>query len=317
MNNIRIIIQSKSEKLLSDINNLKYFIDNFDLIIIDEYEIPNNIKKYKYNLHIDTIDENIYNILKCDITILYVNDEYVVFQKYLKRISYKEEKLILLKNVVNIYITNSEYSKNILINKHKINSNNIIFIKKLINPNLYNLNKENKKKNMIYFKPDIYSYQKNINLLKVWAKYFLNRKEKLIIHYTRYNDNLVTYFKKISGLKINIFNKYYYKNIILFKDNKFYDDYKDNILLSIINYSNYNIYNIILSNIIQNINIITYNNILTKELLFNNKFFFNIFNEIEIKENLDKFFSSNKKNQYESYENDIDNNILNKYLELK
>ena len=62
-NIIRIIIQSSSKKLLNDIDNLKQFIDKFDLIIIDEIELSNeinNIEKYKYNLHIDTIDENIY-----------------------------------------------------------------------------------------------------------------------------------------------------------------------------------------------------------------------------------------------------------------
>jgi hypothetical protein len=290
-NIIRIIIQSSSKKLLNDIDNLKQFIDKFDLIIIDEIELSNeinNIEKYKYNLHIDTIDENIYTNYPCDITLLYVNNEYVIFEKYLKRVIYKDYPLVLIKNVVDLYITNSDYSKNILINEHKIKSDNIIFIKV---PESHILIKNNKYKNIIYFKPDIYSYQKNINLLKIWIKYYLSRKEKLVIHYTRYNDKLVSYFKKISGIKINLFGINYYKNIIIFKDDKFYNNYKNNIMLSIINYSNYNIYNVILYNISQKINMITYDNALTRELLPNNKIFLNSFEEDDIKKTLNIFFN--------------------------
>ena len=304
---IRIIYDYDLTKLKIEYKYIKNLFPKHDLYIYNNYKIGENYQFYNINIFIDSIPEQIFLKFPCNITILLVNEQYIIEDSYLRRESYIDSPLIKLDDVVNYYFCLSNYSYNYLINKN-IHKNKLILLNGLINIKNNNIinrhinNKQhitNKKINeYIYYEIDKYSKQNNIIMLEIWLKYYINNTNiNLIIKYEYQKDIIIDLFKeKINIKKLNDENIYFYKNIILFKKNDYLKKYNKNIKLSIVNFSNFNLLYTLFTNILNKRIIITINNELTNELC-DKSFLFNNFTENNINNLLKKYFQLNDKNK--------------------
>ena len=278
MNNIRVIIDDVI-KMYNQYNQIRNLLPNHTLYI---YKKINTDKQeiFNYNIFIDTISEKAYELCPAKNTILFVNEEYVNVLQYLRREFYIDKPLIPLSDVVDYYLCQTLYTKNIL-KKRKINKNKIIYSGLLTgnidNSTLY-------KQKYIYYDIDLYSGQDNLVLLTTWMKYFINRQEILIISYKYKKDAIVRY-------NDNLFKTKKFKNIIL-KDDA--ENVNLNIYASIINTSNYNFTTTLCDNILNNRLIITVNNDIFKPS-FGNVILMDKFNEENIKKALNNLFNLSDK----------------------
>ena len=284
---IQIIYDYNLSKLENQYNYIKDIFPKHKLIIYEKKEIQIK-KKSKYNIYIDSISENQYNMYPSEFNILIVNDEYITINKYLRRETCNSSPLILIDDIINYYFCLTQYSFNIL--SKSINKNKILFLPGLI----YNIHKPINNKNTeiyILYEIDLYSMQYNINILTTWIKHFLNRPEKLIIKYSYISELIISKFQDISKIKVIIDKIYFYKNIIFFKNNSFLSNYINNIKLVIINNSYYNLLYKLYENILYKHYIITIKNDISINNLHSSNIFLDNFNENNIYNSLHKYFS--------------------------
>ena len=312
---IRIIYSYDTEKSIIEYNILKNIIKKHELFVYNGLNEPKyeKLKKVKYNIYIDVIPEDAYLNLPCINTILIVNDLYISEDIYLRREYYKKIPFIKIHDVVNYYICITHYSYKILskvIDKKKLIYFNIVDYASIINANsilknllldkhkeknhiLINMQKNFNKKYILY-EIDIYSNIKNIIMLKVWEKYFINSDKILIIKFLYRKENIIKYFTEISKIKvkINFITTYIFKNIILTNDS--IDIYNKDIGCYIINRSYYSLAINLYKAILNNKFIITSKNTISKELLKENVIYFNKFTELELKNCLDQYLNNIK-----------------------
>jgi hypothetical protein len=285
--NIRIIYDYKLSKLEKQYNYIKNIFPLHELVIYNN--IQNNLlfEYRKYNIYLDIISENQVFLYPSEYNILIVNDEYVITNNtYLRRESYNRNPLILQNDVIHFYFCLTQYSYNIL--KKKININKLILLDGLFEKVDKPLNISDK---YLYYEIDMYSQQNNINILKTWLKYYINRPEKLIIKYIYEKEDIVSEFKKLLHLEKLFDNKiYFFKNIIFFSDNKYLSDYLNKIKTIIINNSNYNFIYKLYEYIYNNKYIITLNNEISKEVLDKSNILFNEFTEDNLNNAFKNFF---------------------------
>ena len=258
---------------------------------------------YRYNIYFDNIGEEEFEKLPCDFTILIVNEEYLLKNKYLRREMYLEKKLSSLKDVVNYYFCLSKYSFDIL--SKDINKSKLILTDGLFENSIYNsINKSSNK--YIYYYSDPYSKKDNINILKIWIKYYLKRDEILILNLHFFIEDIIVYIMELLNLTIiNHRGIYYYNNIIIYMMNNFNFQFLNNIYASIINHSNYDLVLELHENILYKNFIITNDNIISKEILLDNALYFTKFDEDSIKEMMDTFFGYSQKYVEESIQNNL------------
>ena len=314
--NIRIIYDYNLSKLINQYNYIKNIFPKHELIVYEKKYIQIS-KKSDYNIYIDSISENQYNMYPSMNHLLIVNDEYIQINKYLRKESYNSTPLILIDNVINYYLCLTQYSYNILL---KItNKNKIIYLPGLV----YKISKPinyNDNQKYILYEIDKYSMQYNINILTIWIKYFINRPEKLIIKYSYITELIITKFCNYSKLNILIDNIYFYKNIILFKDDKFLLNYINNINLVIINNSYYSLLYKLYENILNEYYIITIKNDISDEYLHKSNILLENFNENNILNSLNKYFllNDNDKNKIIKYNiNELEKKINKTKIKIK
>ena len=324
---IRIIYTPIIKKVEYQLNILKTmdFIKNNDIYYYKYDKIndadKNEFKyKYKYNIFIDLVSESLYNKLPAEYTILFVNDDYLLNNNYLRREYFKNEPLKLLDEHINFYFCLTKYSYKLLfyiINKKKLYLLNGCTM--LINYNTLNINNK-----YIYYEIDPHSKQDNINLLKVWVENYMNTPYKLIINLYYQVEDIVIYINNL--LQINILlsdGLIYYNNIIILFRNNQLNKFIDKINISIINTSYYSLIIQLYTNIINNNFIITKKNEISNELLRKNAIYFNDFTieNIKIMFNIlfkidDKYIQKCIKNNYNSLTKKIKstNKKLNKFF---
>jgi hypothetical protein len=283
---IQIIYDYNLSKLEIQYNYIKNIFPTHKLIIYEKKDVQIK-KKSKYNIYIDVISENQYNMFPSENHILIVNDEYITINKYLRKESYDSSPLILIDDIINYYFCLTQYSFDIL--SKSIKKKKIIFLPGLICHIYKPINNKNTEKYILY-EIDQYSMQYNINILTVWLKHFINRPEKLIIKYSYISEIIIAKFQDILKIKVIIDKIYFYKNIILFKDNSFLLYYINNINLVIINNSYYNFLYKLYENILYKNYIITIKNDISINNLHSSNIFLDDFNENHIYNALNKYF---------------------------
>jgi hypothetical protein len=279
---IRIIIDYNNPKLYEQYNQIRNIIPNHIVYIYKKGNttIEENVD---YNIFIDIITEIILEICPSKYNILLVNEEYVL-HKYVRRESYKDEPLILIKDVINYYFCLTLYSKNILI-KNKIPKSKIKYFNNFTSDIYLNILKNTKK--YILYDVDLYSGQDNLIMLQTWMKYFIDRPEYLVITYKYHKDSIVRF-------NYELLKNGYFKNIILRNTSvEITNNYKSTIdttiYASIINTSYYNATITLYSNILKERIIITTKNDISNEFK-QDMILINSFNELELKNALDKLF---------------------------
>jgi hypothetical protein len=278
MYKIRIIIDNNIDKIYNQYNQIRYLLPEHILYIYKR--INKNIEdEVDYNIFIDIISENALKLCPAKNNILLVNEEYVIYTKYLRREAYIDKPLILITDIIDYYICLTKYSENILKKIYNIKKNKIFYLNGLTtNIYLSNYYNNNSQKYILY-DIDLYSGQDNLILLKTWEKYFTNRTEKLIIIPKYYKDSICSYNYKLLKEKT-------YKNIILTSDKSFLSF---NIIASIINTSYYNLTTTIYENIFKDRIILTVKNDITSEILPSD-FLMDKFDEHNIHLTLNKLF---------------------------
>jgi hypothetical protein len=326
MEDIRIIYDYNISKNKVEYNFLKNILKNsIEFIYVDShfYYLNNKLQnfivqpKYKINIFIDIVSEDQIEKLPSDYNILIINEEYLLNNNLLRRETFKNKPLKILDDYIHYYICLTNYSFNLILDK--VNKNKVILLNGLItkqnNNNLYSINKVLKLEiKYIYYLVDEYSKQDNIILLKTWIKYYLDRKEILIIHIKHKREDIVK-------LMLDLLNTYYYyedniyfyNNIIFYYNDKYTKFYEKKIYCNFINHSYFDLVIRIQNSILNNQYIITKYNDVSYELLNNNSIYFNQFNEDEIKVSLDNLFSMNNKKIKKHIKNNIQN-INKSYL---
>jgi hypothetical protein len=306
---IRIIYDYNLKKLINQYNLIKDIFKH-ELIVyngIDKNFNSNNVKKMKYNIYLDVIQEDVYLNYVAEKNILIVNDLYISENIYLRRTYYKDSPLIKINDIIDFYFCLTRYSYDILCKFNKNinkNINNIYLLNGfLLYKNVKNIKNDKIMPKYIYYEIDIYSFQKNIIILNTWLNYFIDKNKILIIKYNYKNENIVKHFGNIIKQKIYKNNTYTYKNIILL-DEKI-DKYYNNIECVIINNSYFDLIIKLQEAIINNKFIITHKNDISYDLFGNNAIYYNNFIELELKQSLESYFELNNKNKY------INNNIKN------
>jgi hypothetical protein len=282
--NIRIIIDNNIDKIYNQYNQIRQLLPEHILYIYTKNN-KNIENKVNYNIFFDTISEETLRLCPSNINILLVNEEYVTYNKYLRRDIYIDKPLILLTDIVDYYICLTKYSENILKKIYNIKKNKIFYLNGLTT-NIYLSNYYNNySQKYILYDIDLYSGQDNLILLKTWEKYFINRTERLIIMPKYYKDSICSYNYKLLKEKT-------YKNIILTSDKRFLSF---NIIASIINTSYYNLTTTIYENIFKDRIILTVKNDITSEILPSD-FLMDKFDEHNIHLTLNKLFKYDTKN---------------------
>jgi hypothetical protein len=279
---IRIIIDYNNPKLYEQYNQMRNIIPNHIVYIYKKGNttIEENVD---YNIFMDIVSENVLNICPTKYNILIVNEEYVL-HKYVRRESYKDEPLILIKDVINYYFCLTLYSQNILI-KNKIHKNEIKYFNNFTS-DIY-LNNSNNSKKYILYDVDLYSEQDNVIMLQTWMKYFIDRPEYLVITYKYHTDSIVRFNYEL--LKNGYFKNIILRNISIEIANNYTNMIDSSIYASIINISYYNTTTILYSNILKERIIITTKNDISNEFK-QDMILMNSFNELELKNALDKLF---------------------------
>jgi hypothetical protein len=288
---IRIIYECCSNKNKKQYEQINKLIPKHELYIYDE-PLKAELNYVKYNVYLDCINENIYLNSKCDKTILVVNEEYITYLEYLKRDEYKDEPLLLIKNIVDSYICLTKYSYNILLKK-KISKNKILLINNACY-NIYNLNITDKK--YILYDIDKYSWYDNLLIVNTWLKYFINRPEILIIRYNIIKELFIKELNKLMSNKIKDNQINYYKNIIIIDSDKLLKQYENNIQCVLIISSYFNLTTLLNENILKNRFILTLENKISKELITYKNYLIKDINENSFKIGFQKYFDENNKN---------------------
>ena len=316
-----------------------FFKNNTENFVIQPY--------YKFNIFLDIVSDYEIKKLPSDYNILIVNDKYLLNDNLLRRESYKNIPLKNLDDVIHYYFCLTKYSYNIILNE--VNKNKVFLMDGLVSlkniDNVSNISKknnsikENKDKNWnkyvsssifsevstkkntlstknikyIYYLVDPYSKQDNIILLKVWIKYYLERKEHLIIHLKHKREDIVKLMLDL--LETYYFfedNIYFYKNIIFYYNDKYTKLYEKQIYCNIINCSYFSLITSLQYSITNNIYIITKKNDISLELLCKNTIYYDNFNEKQIILSLNKLFKMKQSEIIKQLKSNI-NNISTKY----
>lgn len=288
---IRVIYECCSNKNKKQYEQINKLIPNHELYI---YDGPPKIELnyVKYNVYLDCINENIYLNSKCDKTILVVNEEYITYLEYLKRDEYKNEPLLFIKDIVDIYICLTKYSYNILL-KQKIAKNKLLLINNACYV-IYDLNITDKK--YILYDIDKYSLYDNLLLVNTWLKYFTNRPEILIIKYNIIKELFIIKLNKLMPNKIRDGQINYYKNIIIIDSDKLLKQYENNIQCVFIISSYFNLTTLLNENILKNRFILTLQNEISKELITYKDYLIKDMSEDSLKSGFQKYFDVNNKN---------------------
>jgi hypothetical protein len=311
---IRIIYDYNLTKLKIQYDMIKNFFPEHELYIYNYNNFnQENITHKKYNIYLDTINESEYENLKCDYTILFVNEEYInkKYQKYLRREYFIDKPLI--KKKIDYYFCLTKYCYNILINKN-INKNKIIYFKNILKTIILKTTILNTIKKYILFDIDIYSYKKNIILLEIWLKYYISTEYNLIIYISHKYDKIVKLFSDLIKKKISFRTKetYYYKNIIITNDLDHLLKYDFKIV--ILNLSKFSIITKIYNYIIKDKIIIINKNKISREIIKDDNLLFKNFDEIKI--NIDYAIKLDNNKKYYFNINKI-NNILKNFNFIK
>lgn len=247
-----------------------------------------------YNIYMDTISENIYLNAPCKRTILLVNEEYLVHTEYIRRENYIDKPLILIKDVVDYYFCFSNYAFNYLLDK-KIDKSKLIMLKGLC-LNIYkNKIDYNSDKKYILYKIDNYGFYDNLLVLNTWIKYFLNRKEILIIQYNNKKELFIIELQKLMNKKIYDNQINYYKNIIFFSDDKYLANYEQNIQCVLLISSYFNLITLLNEHIFKKHFIITICNDISKEYILYKKLMPKTMTEKELYNGFNNYFNLDDK----------------------
>ena len=297
---------------------IKRYFPKHELYKYDYYDNQKFNKVY-YNIYLDSISENIYLNAPCKKTILVVNEEYLMHTEYIRRENYIDKPLMYIKDVVDYYFCFSEYTLNYLVNKN-IDKNKIILIKCLC----YNIYKNIKivpfsgHRKYILYKIDKYGYYDNLLVLNTWIKYFLDRKEILVI---RYNDKKELFIKELENRmnkKINNKKINYYKNIIVLNDeislenNKQLLDIENNINCLLLISTYFNLITLINEHIFKKHFIITPLNDISKEYIVKKECLIKEMSEKELYNSINNYFNLTDKKCLS-----IVNNIGRHFIECK
>lgn len=288
---IRVIYECCSNKNKKQYEQINLLIPKHELYIYNGLS-KIELNYVKYNIYLDSINENIYLNSKCDKTILVVNEEYITYSEYLKRDEYIDKPLLLIKDIVDIYICLTKYSYNILL-KQKISKNKLLLINNACY-NIYNLNIVDKK--YIFYDIDKYSWYDNLLIVNTWLKYFINRPEILIIKYNIIKELFITELNKLMSNKIKANQINYYKNIIIIDSDKLLKQYENNIQCTLIISSYFNLTTLLNENILKNRFILTLQNEISKELITYKDYLIKNMNEDSLKIGFKKYFDENNKN---------------------
>jgi len=321
--NIRIIYDYDISKNKVQFIFLKYIlkkINEFVCINEEQYFSKNNIENfitqphYKFNIFLDIISDYEINKLPSDYNILIINDEYLLNNNLLRRESYKNTPLQKLNDYIHYYFCLTKYSYDILLNQ--INKNKVFLMDGLVSlKDINNISNKNNKKNIkyIYYLVDAYSNQDNIILLHTWIKYYLDRKEHLIIHFKHKREDIVKLMLDL--LETYYFfedNIYFYKNIIFYYNDKYTKFYEKQIYCNIINCSYFSLIVRLQYSIANNIYVITQKNDISVDLLDKNAIYYDNFNEKELMVSLDKLFKIKQNDMTKQLKSNV-NDISKKY----
>ena len=199
---IRIIYDYDLTKLKTEYNYIKNLFPKHDLYIYNNYKIGKNYPFYNINIFIDSIPEQIFLTFPCNITILLVNEQYIIEDTYLRRESYIDSPLIKLDDIVNYYFCLSNYSYNYLINKN-IHKNKLILLNGLINKNNNIYNEHITNKQHIINKEHIINKQNNEHLTN--KQHVINKQINKHITNKQHATN-----KQYATNKHHIINKQYF-----------------------------------------------------------------------------------------------------------
>jgi hypothetical protein len=198
-----------------------------------------------------------------------VNELYAM-NKYLRRENYIDKPLKKLKKVVNYYFCFTQYSKKKLMNRN-VKNNKIIHFNNIIKFKKKKLEIINKK--YILYDIDTYSNKKNIILLNIWLKYYLDSNYILIIYIKNSTDKIIElFFKLIKKFVYDYDNNklYTYKNIII--TSKQEEIIKYDYFAVILNLSKYSLCSMLYYYILKNKIVIVNNNKITKKIIKHKKY---------------------------------------------
>ena len=288
---IRIIYECCSSKYIKQYEQINKLIPKHELFIYSGD--TTNLKHVDYNIYLDCINENIYLNTSCKKTILVVNEEYLTYSKYLKRESYIDKPLILLKDIIDFYICLTKYTYNIL--SKNISKNKLLLINNACY-NIYNNINYTFNKKYILYNIDLYSWQDNLLIINTWLKYFSNNNEILIIKYNIIKESFIIKLNKLMApnkIKNNKIN--YYKNIIIIDSEVLITQFEKNIQSILIISSYFNLITVLNENILKKRFIITLENEISRELITYTDYLIKDMTEISLYKAFSKYFELNLK----------------------